>query len=381
MNADMRLDMPMVQLALVEGGNDNRVGYRCLGHTFEINNQSFRFARSGLDMLAEGYTTGKPLLLNHNRDGIGMGATTLGEVNDEGLFITWYILKNKTLPQGPLGTSEQVIESVDDGAIQDVSMGLAITASECSICGAGYDVNMPFFRICQNGHEQGTDVIVEKNGEKRLERAVQIITAAEAAELSLVYDGADKQAKILSKVAALRRDGMIGDAAYAQFNSQFQSINLGGNPEPPQPTGDPPMSAVQAELDLYKEKLSHKDTEVRALNAELELEKDKVATLTKDNQRVDRYKQDAEFARGLILADLREQYIAHKEGVTDAEADDRVAKAKNVPLEDVFEDAQYFRCRADERFGAGEGRQSQADPGKDPRSGNGIVAPAGSARY
>lgn len=387
MNADFMFQSPLVMQAAYQlppnVQQDNRVGFRVLAHDYEVNSQFYQFLESGMIEMVNGFAEGKTVALNHNYDIMGWAKTIGGEALEDGGYVPFYVLRGRTFPSGYFGSSDEVIDALNDGVLEKVSVKIKILESECSICSSGFDA-YGFFRICkgEGGHVPGDSYVIGEGENKSVATCVQLIKSCEAMELSLVYDGANKNARVVNKMNALHESGMIGEAAYAQFQKSpiFTQFQQGGNPEPPQPTGEPPMSAVQAELDLYKEKLSHKDTEVRALTAELALEQDKVATLTKDNQRVDRYKQDAEFARGLILADLREQFTAHKEGVTDAEADDRVAKAKNAPLEDVFEDAQYFRCRADERFGVGEGRNSQADPGKDPRSGKGIVAPRGAVR-
>ena len=115
--------------------------------------------------------------------------------------------------------------------------------------------------------------------------------------------------------------------------------------------------------------LEQAQAELRAVTAEKELADAKITTLETENAelkaenaKVKWYKADAEFAREIALKEFRNQFVAHKDGVTDEDADKMRDAVGVLPLTEIYDKTETYRVLADARFEAQ--RQSEAEPGK-----------------
>ena len=401
MENEIRFDTPIIMNAAYKLPEDqqreNRFGYESFAHSYEVNNQHYQFTAEGLLALAAGYNDGKILSLNHNKEGFGWGQTIAGEVRGDGAneadgaYVQWYILKGKTFPTGMLGSSDEVIESIDDGCIKKVSVGCKILKSSCSVCGSEFSGR--WFRYCKGpeAHEPGHDYVVDKDGTKSVQTCIQMIEDCEAIELSLVYDGADSNARIVNRAAALHRDGLMDDTAYAEFSRSYPENQSGGG-VPPQPNnrGDemPTVEQLQAEAKNLNARIDTLDAEKRAAEAEKQLESDKVARLNTqidelnaDNKKFETYKAEAELAREKALEDFSVQYVAHKEGVTDKDRDEKKDAAANLSLTEIYEQADSYRVLAEARLEAGRSSVSEGEGGKPEAEKKETARRRGSVRY
>ena len=345
-------------------GEASRVPYRCFAHSFDVNTRAYQFRRAALQELADGYVE-KTLLLNHLKRPIGWGQTEVGEVLDEGLYINFYVLRGQTFPAGPLGGSDEVITALDDGCLQYVSMGFDIKASVCSICGNDFNMWMG----CGE-HYRGETYPVKEEGRLVEKLCVEIIESCEAIELSLVYLGAEREAKVvtrLERLEGLYDDGVIDRSVV----DGYYETHLLNEPKP-KPVKPDVKELDMATIESLQNEVKLLETEVRALKAEKRSETDQVTHLTKQNQdlrddaqKYEVYKSEAAMARERALDELGVEFVASKEGVTDEERDARIALVKPLPLGEIYQHVGAYRALAKERFQAQRDSQPEGDEDKD----------------
>ena len=346
--------------AIGDDGEASRVPYRCFAHSFDVNTRAYQFRRAALQELADSYVE-KSLLLNHLKRPMGFGQTQVGEVLDEGLFINFYVLRGQTFPGGPLGGSDEVITALDDGCLQYVSMGFDIKASVCSICGNEFKM----WGTCGD-HYRGETYPMKEEGRLVEKLCIEIIESCEAVELSLVYLGAERDAKVvtrLERLEGLYDDGVI-DRSVVDGYYETHLLDGGVTINPLLEKDGNNMAAIEL-LQKDIEVLQMKD---RALTAENERLSDRVENLTAKNQELSDdalkyavYKADSELARSRALEDYGDQLVASREGVTEEAKLSAVETIKVLPLSEIYAHTEAYRGLAEARLKAGRTSQPVAD--------------------
>ena len=225
-----------------DANRDSRHYFESVAATTEVNRNLYQFEPQALEMLAEGFKSGKTLTINHEKgqksyigtldNALGYGATVDAVYLDGKLYVASYISLNKTYPKGPFGTSEELRDAVVDGFVNSVSQSVFGLKARCSACNLSYPES---YRDYENEntcrHYRGQQVILEENGEKIVKTVHVIIEAAEAIELSLVQMGADRGSGITKKSINLSLSDFVDEDRYNfLFGNNTQPTN-GGTPD------------------------------------------------------------------------------------------------------------------------------------------------------
>lgn len=205
------------------------------------------------------------------------------------LHALFYVGNDQKTPTGA-----SLADSVDNGTIDEVSVGITHQHLNCSVCGFDYlgtdaTADNIYGHVCNEGHEIGVDGTHLVMG-----------SLARWMEMSLVSLGAAKNPKILSRTKAL-----MGAEQYATLSAS------GISPEATVLFASHPITKPKQEKP--KMELEKLVTMNATLTGQVEVEKHKVATLTADNAKL---KEDLTAANGKVT-DLETQLTAAKS--TDAE--------------------------------------------------------------
>ena len=161
--------------AMTEGAESEKRYYREAqpAQAMEENDQYVLFTVPGLESLAMYYEAGQPLMVNHEKWGsIGYGQTVAASVADKVLTVQFYILRDFEPGTGPVHASNELIKAVEDGFLKDVSVGVKIMRSECSICGNDYGN----YRECRHWRGQREVVTDQRPARKQLSGASRLFT-------------------------------------------------------------------------------------------------------------------------------------------------------------------------------------------------------------
>ena len=333
-----------------ENGASNREYYKCLAHDLEANDQAYQFTRASLTQLGNTYND-LSVLLGHNRQDIGFGKTETGVVDDNGMEVKFFILRDVTFG----GTnSSDIITALDEGTINRVSIGLDIKEVTCSIC----NNNMWDWDKCQ--HTRGQTYRIPEGSSFVEKTCIGMIQDSEATELSLVYLGADRDARVIAKLEALHEDGIVDK----QTLINYKKANKPQEAAPMETT-----EITQHENQLLKAK--NETLQAQLTNTERRIEDLELQAkqLREDSAKTQIYKEEAEFARKRGLEDYAIEYVAHKDGITDEKRDEMVTFVSKLPLAELYEQVDTYRKLAKERFEAGrtslEGTEIDEDDDKE----------------
>ena len=206
--------------------NDNRHYFEAIAATLKPNDNFYQFTEKSLGQMRQGYRSGLTLTVNHDKyHSVGLGETSDAAIENAKLYVQAYIKKGLTFPEGPLGTSEQYIDSILDGFLKNVSVSVVPLKLTCSICGNDYRD----YESCR--HIRGMEYVIGEGSNRRVKTAIVIIEEAKARELSLVQVGADPQASIVKKAVNLYHDGAIDKdkleaiAAHESENTDLSMLN------------------------------------------------------------------------------------------------------------------------------------------------------------
>ena len=101
-------------------------------------------------------------------------------------------------------------------------MGFGVSESTCSICGKSFGNFQK--RECE--HIRGRIYPIQRNGVTVREPCIQIIRKSEAYELSLVFLGADRDARITTKFAAYSEPEVANNNISAHYSNVSDIPNL-----------------------------------------------------------------------------------------------------------------------------------------------------------
>ena len=334
--------------------------YRCLAHDLEVNSQFARFTPEGLAQLGETYAN-KALIWSHWNETFGWGKVLNGEMGDEGLYLKFMIIKDYN-NHGI--DSNSIIKSLDKGIIQYVSMGFGVSESTCSICGKSFGNFLK--RECE--HIRGRIYPIERNGVVVREPCIQIIRKSEAWELSLVFLGADRDARITNKQEMYSQSEVINNNNSGNSPKLF---NLQPDPKEEEPIMSTPevfeaeVKTYQAEIKACKAIIAEKEAKVTAavadkLLAETKLDRqiEENTSLREHNRKVEVYKKDSELFRNRLTEELGVAYIAYDPIATEDDKKKVMSLADNLPTEEIVKRIDTYKGLIIEKTGAGQGRQT-----------------------
>ena len=228
------------------------------------NDQNYLFLPESADSIIESYSKLLPVLINHyhyGQAGIGYGATVRARYESPNIYVTAYIMKDKTTPMGPYGTTGEMIEAIEDGALRYVSVAGEVIEGDCSICGLpyerGYRSYDEYGDRCQH-YRGGRYPVRQDDGTEVLETCVVRIKKFKGWELSFVWMGADEMAEVAESRLMV---AMSGTPVDSEKRDALSLSSEGGTS-----VGD--KEVLQAEKSALETQVSAKDTEIAALKAE-----------------------------------------------------------------------------------------------------------------
>ena len=350
-----------------------------------VNRNMFEVTEEAMEMAAEGYKSGKPLSINHDKgmfnNTLGYGATVDAVVIDNKLYVLAYIALKKTYPKGPFGSAEELRDGMIDGFINSVSQSLLPLKARCSVCELPYPMSYHEYEMdgyCN--HWRGQNVVVEDNGEKIVKTVHIIIEEAEATELSLVMIPADTGTGITDKNAGLipvdfsLNDFIDEDRMKFLANAQAElEGGEGEDPELPEPSpepmpelsgdpnkGDNPVSITQEQLDAMQKRASDAEGRATTLQADLNAANSNVTKLEGEVNTAKAEKATVEAEKATIQAQLEAEQNKVKlleaaKELADAEAtkkDTRIQELEKEAKENeiVLKDGQEARSSKIEAF-------------------------------
>lgn len=352
--------------------SDKNVEYRCFAHGLEYNDQHIQFSHASLGQLGTTYVN-KSVLLNHWDDAFGWGKTVNGEMEKDGLYVKIFIIPDLTL----LGVdSNSVIKALDQGGIDYVSMGITIKDSVCSICGK------QFRSECE--HWRGQKYRLERDGVIVEETCIEMVQESVARELSLVYLGADKQARVVAKLSAYQSESKDNFSASREllskenlplYKRESQIVTNVNNFNLEKEINMPGMEVYEAEINMLKAQieskdamLSERDEKVNSAVAEkklsekmLEQQIETNKELKADVAKLETYKSDSEFLRKRLLDEFGVAFVGYNDKATEKDKDNAVRLADNLSTEELCNRIETYRGLIIDKSGAGEGRQSLTD--------------------
>lgn len=212
-----------------DASKSKRHYFEVIAATTEVNLNGYKFEPAALIMLAEDFKNNKTLTINHmkgNYDNVlGFGGTVDAIYLENKLYVAAYISLDKTYPNGPFGTSEELRDGIVDGFINSVSQSALPIKAKCSVCNLLYPTSYGQYKnenICK--HYRGEQVITEENGQKVVKTVHVKILKASAVELSLVQMGADTGSGIHKKAINLSLNDFVDED---RFNFLYSENNQG----------------------------------------------------------------------------------------------------------------------------------------------------------
>lgn len=355
---------------------DTRFYMEILGAQTEAPNfQNFQFTPQSMPGVIAKYKEGLSLMINHQKYGlnVGFGQTTDAIFDGVNLYIQAYLSKNKTTPNGPFGNTNELIDAVVDGFLKDASLSGFVVQTQCSICEkegpldpwAFYFGMPPDYDGCP--HIRGKSYKIEDSDEEQ--KAIALIIEFLATELSLVWDGADDQARVVNKNLQLSNfvnndfDNLTPEqhTQLVQFSKEYKQFSIPN----PNNGGNNPMSVTQEQFNtLTAEKASleaqvaAKDTQIASLETtKTSLEAQIVA---KDQEIADFKQKETENEQAIKDGEVaREKYTelcieAFKKTEPDTPAEELTAKveAEKSALETFSLDQIISRTEGYESFAA-----------------------------
>ena len=313
--------------------------------TLGANRNSFDVTEKAMKMVAKGYKEGRPLTINHDKGNwtntLGYGATVDAVVKDGKLYVASYVALNKTYPQGPFGTSEELRDGIIDGFVNSVSQSIMPLKAKCSVDGLPYPMSYAEYDMegyCR--HFRGQTVVVVEDDVKRIETVIIIIEEAEATELSLVMIPADEGSGIVRPKINFSIDDFI-DEQRMEFLSEGaddkisapKPINPGVGDPPPNPEeGVTPVSITQEQLTAMETRAVTAETEKTTLTVGLNASKADVVRLEGETKTADAEKRTVEAEKAALQAqlDASESKVALLEAADKLQKDESAKKDTRI---------------------------------------------------
>ena len=206
--------------------NSNRAYYRAIISDDSMDSHYSKMSQGTLENFARESQKGVTILDSHNHRSAGIGTTVSGSIEDNKVYADFYSVKDVPLQGQSYSNTDAMIKMIDDGAVKDVSVGFYGHSEKCNMCGQDL-----WTGDCM--HWPGMKYEIEKDGIKRIETATTTIEDGHLSEVSVVYDGANEHASILSRMQAkaerlaprlsTREKQQITQMYNVEFKDEFKS--------------------------------------------------------------------------------------------------------------------------------------------------------------
>ena len=340
------------------------------GQTEFPNFQGYQFTNESMGMMVEGYKQGKPQMVNHQYSemNVGFGETTDAAFNGRDLILQTYIRRGMQTPNGPFGSTDDLITAVEDGFLKDASIGLLIYETSCSICSKPGPLSPYEYYFSEHDedrcpHVRLREYEVDNNvGGKEMQTAYALIDKAEPLEISLVWEGADPEARVVNRNLQLSRhvqndfDNLSSEQRdrIIHFSREFHQ-KIKGEPKMSTITQEQ-FAALQSQKDAADAQIAAKDTEIASLKTvqssfekKIEAKDKEIAEFKSKQAENEQAIADGKVAREKAIESCLEQF---KRTEPDTAADELNTKveAEKAALETFSLDTIYKREASYESF-------------------------------
>ena len=352
------------------------------------NFQNFQFTDESMQYMVEGYKQGLSLMVNHTRFGlnVGFGQSTDALFDGRNLIIQAYIKRGQTTPQGPFGNTDELIAAVEDGFLKDASVQILIMeATKCSICGKDGPMSpfSLFFGATPDPegcpHVRGEKYQVEEHGQMVAKTAVAMLYKVEPTEISLVWDGADPEARVVNRNLQLSNHSERMPALTPEHYQQLVQFNRTLHPirSNPMSVTQEQFNALQAEKSALDTQVAAKDTQIASLEASktaLEAsitEKDaEIATLKAEKAENEQAIADGAAARDKAIESCVEAFKKTEPDTPAAELEAKATTEKEqcatFSLEQIYKRTEGYESFAKKLYPSGRRTNPDAaEPGAD----------------
>ena len=199
-----------------------------------LDSYNTHIGEGALRSFARDARKGVPILGLHDRASqIGRSTSGTFSPSKKNVSSDFYIQRGLSLNSPGYGSSDDYIESVDEGTMRDLSVGFVPKMETCDHCGSEM-IRTTFFGIniteCKNGHYPGMKTFVDKNGKEVTEdtkgakeiTVTSTIDEAELKEFSVVPFGATPGAEIAENVMRAYQSGQLEEKHRIQINNEYQ---------------------------------------------------------------------------------------------------------------------------------------------------------------
>ena len=168
---------------------------------------------SNFDNIVSQISAGVRVLDSHKHETNGLGKTNYAQVQGNIVNGSFYILKGASidgtfeemrLDDQSYPSTKQWIIGLQDGMIDKLSMGWYADRNICNIC-QGTIYRYP----CYHYPGETFAITDSETGEERLEKCTYTCYGITVVEISLVYFGANKDARLIAKAKALAADNRL----------------------------------------------------------------------------------------------------------------------------------------------------------------------------
>ena len=172
-------------------------------------------------------TTGVRILDSHKHQTNGIGKTVAAQVNQSQVDGSFYILKgakidgkweDMRLDDQSYPTTKQWIIGMKDGMIDKMSMGWYAERNVCNICqGTIYRAS------CYHYPGETYNITNKETGEESIIKATFTCYGITVVEMSLVYFGANPDARLIAKAKALAANNRLDADQIDRIESKLQT--------------------------------------------------------------------------------------------------------------------------------------------------------------
>ena len=370
-----------IQPVQFQSGEDDSKRYYFEGlgcQTETENDQHYLFMPESVESVISGYTDGQSLLVNHDNWGlnVGFGATVSGRHVSPDVFLTAYIMKDKTTPNGPFGNTEELIEAVVDKALKDLSVSGRVLEATCSICGLEYVKSGSWYWDDFETHKErcnhyrgGRYPVEQENGDELMQTCIVQIKKFEPLELSLVWNGSDDKAQVTD--TALRMAAMSGSPVDVDKQQKLSEVftasvspnpkTIGGNGVSDQVT----IETLTAEKSALTTQIGAKDSELEILRAKATTLEAQVETLESDKKTNDRAIKDGEAARSKAVEECVSEFAKTEPDTAEADLkvkeDAEKAALETLSLEQIYARTEGYASFAKKLYPEGRATKDLSD--------------------
>ena len=276
----------------------------------DLDSHYSRMSEGTLANFARDADNGVTILDSHNHRHSGVGRSVRGYVEDGKVYSDFYIVKDVNLQNASYANTDDLIKMLEDGAVNDVSVGFFGHDEICNLCEEELWSGSCF-------HWPGLSYEVEENGQKVKKRCETEIQNGRLSEFSIVYDGALEGAQIVEK--AERTKGRLSTRQKQHITDLYPNVNF--EDDEPRPEKEPVQTNTKPKSKKHDRVPVSKSSKTLASNSNrgnfsmsMKTDQERIAQLEADNELYLKRAEDAEnAAEGVYeararLKDLEKRY-------------------------------------------------------------------------